>query len=619
MCGICGILALDETKGPVSVKDIRGIASLMARRGPDADGAWSDGRYCAFGFKRLAILDLSSNADQPMLSSDQKYALVYNGELYNFRELKAQLESRGFHFKSTGDTEVVLYSLACWGVEALKKFNGMFALAFYDIENKRLILARDHAGIKPLYYMLTPQGIVFASQYNQLLSHQWSKDQGVCEEAFCLYLHLGYIPAPYALLRNTHMLEPGSWLEVGINSSVKRGRFFEFPVYNEPTLKGEEAVELLNEAVTGAVKRQLISDVPVGTFLSGGIDSPLVTAKAQQASNGRIKAFTIGTNGDRFDESPDACVYASQIGIDHKVEHVNVGQLPDLLEDVAMACGEPFADYSIFPTMIISKVARQEVKVMLSGDGGDELLWGYYGRFASVLQLARHFRQTHLMRSFRWGIKKISGIGEVTSNVRWPTIGDWYMAKHSRIPEYWLKKIFQDLPTRPGDFSLFDYSGWKLDNTAQWLRWNELVGHLSMILLKVDRASMYNSLEVRVPLLDREVIDVAMRIDWQSCLDLKNKVGKVPLRRALSRHLHHQTIEKRGFEVPMGEWLRGPLRTVFEEKVFPRKELLGQPVNTHSIRAIFKRHLEGGVDYGRALWVLLSLVLWQEQHYQKHW
>ncbi len=589
---------------------------LMTRRGPDSGGYWKDGERCSLGVRRLSIIDLSSNADQPMATVDRHYVIVYNGEIYNFQELRRELELKGIKFYSSGDTQVVLYALAEWGPEALKRFNGMFALGLYDTKEKSILLARDYAGIKPLYYMLTKEGLVFASQYDQILAHPWSKNLSVSNDALGLYLRLGYIPAPYAILQNTHMLEPGCWLKVFWNGRVEKHRFFEFPAYVEPTLSGNAAEQALDGALTNAVKRHLISDVPVGTFFSGGIDSPLITAKVNQISNGKIKAFTIGTNGDRYDESNDASIYAKQIGIEHKIEHIKMADLPGLLDDVVSSCGEPFADYSIFPTLVISKIARQKVKVMLSGDGGDELFWGYYGRFASVLEMARYFKEPYLLRRGRWALKRLSNAGDVNRNVCWPTIGDWYKAKHSRIPQGWLNKIFPDLPSYPKDFNLFDYYGWQLDKTAQWMRWSEFIGHLTMVLLKVDRASMYHSLEVRVPYLDKEVIDTAIKIDWKSCLDLNNRVGKIPLRKLLSKYTQYQTQSKRGFTVPIDEWLRGPLKQIFKDNIFSRGELLGLKINKKMIASFFDQHFDRKADYGWGLWVLLSLALWQNKYYK---
>ena len=596
---------------------IIGLMKLMKRRGPDDSGLWANEPYCVFGFQRLSIIDLSTASHQPMTTPNGRYAIVYNGEVYNFPELRHELQQKGIQFHSTGDTEVVLQALAVWGKDALRQFNGMFALGFYDALEKRLLLARDHAGIKPLYYLLTSNGLVFASQYDQIMAHPWAKTLDVSQEGLALYLRLGYIPAPYAMLKNTYMLEPGAWLELDRIGQAKRGKFFEFPVYGEASLSGGEAYEAVDAAVTRAVRRQLVSDVPVGTFLSGGIDSPLVAAKARAASNDTVRCFTIGTDGDELDESGDAEVYAQQIGVEHLVEHTTPQMAFDMLDDVVTSCGEPFADYSVFPTMRVARLARRHVKVILSGDGGDELFWGYPSRFVSPLKYSGDFRQPQWFRTLRWGWARIIADGNGRHDLRYKSTGELYRDGHSRIDETTLKQVFSDVAPWPSEFGLFDYNGCEPNHVAQWLRWNEFVSHLTMVLLKVDRASMFHSLEVRVPLLDREVIDVASRVDWRSCLDLDRNLGKLPLRHALARHVRRSTQTKRGFEAPMKLWLKGPLQEIFQQAVIERQEILGLPVNRAKVQVMYQEHRAGMTDHTRALWTLLSLALWEKGHYRR--
>jgi asparagine synthase (glutamine-hydrolysing) len=612
MCGIVGQLAFSDAEAVErGVNIIRALTSMMARRGPDDEGLWSDEQRCCLGFRRLAVLDLTPASHQPMVTEDRRHALVYNGELYNFRELRRDLELEGVRFRSNGDTEVVLYALARWGIDALSRFNGMFALGFYDAVGKRLFLARDHAGIKPLYYSVTGRGVVFASQYDQIMAHPWNHGCEISPDALGLYLRLGYIPAPYALLRNTHMLEAGAWLEVTGEGLVHGEKFFEFPIYRDADLRGEGAYEAVDAAVTAAVRRQLVSDVPIGTFLSGGIDSPLVAATMRAVSNKSIRGFTVGTNGDALDESGDAAIYAREIGIEHVVEHITPATALEMLDDVVTASGEPFADHSIFPTAFVSRVASRHVKVMLSGDGGDELFWGYSNRFAWVMDKLIP-QDTEYPRLH---INKLLALGPVHGDTRWPgTIGDIYRLKHTQLSEIWLKRILPDLPEWPAQFSLFTYNGLEPDQTAQWMRWNEFVGYLTMMLLKVDRGSMHHSLEVRVPLLDKEVIDVASRVEWRSCLDVKRKIGKLPLRHALARRVKHQTSAKRGFTIPMDLWLRTSFKPVLEDELLGRQEILGLPLNRATLRTMFDQHLAQQANYDWFLWVLLSLRLWEKRH-----
>lgn len=588
----------------------------MSRRGPDDRGFWAGDEYCTLVFRRLAIIDLSPRGHQPMTVENGRYTLVFNGEVYNFMDLRRQLESRGLTFRSASDSEVVLYALIEWGIEALARFNGMFALGFYDSVEKKLLLARDHAGMKPLYYLLCDNGIVFGSQYDQLLVHPWSSRFKVSQEALGLYLRLGYIPAPWAIKENTHMLEPGMWMQISADGYCKRGHFYVFPQYAEPSLRGEEALEAVDEAITAAVKRHLVSDVPVGAFLSGGIDSPLVVAKMRSVSSEVIETFTIGTGEKHTDESVDAQAYAKEIGVEHTVNYITPDQVLDLTADVIDACGEPFGDYSVFPTLMVSKLASRDHKVVLSGDGGDELFWGYPSRFGRLIQLTEDLRSPLWLRRLQWGKKRV--LSRVNDRcLLMDSLGNGHRAMHTRLPEALLKKTFPSLPAWPSESNVYAYDGRDTDQIAQLSRWHELVYHLTMVLMKVDRASMYNSLEVRVPLLDRQVIEVASMIDWRDCLHVGQKLGKLPLRHTLARMVKYKTVGKRGFEAPMAAWLRTSLKEMFEEHVLKRTDILGLELNRRVLRRVFESHINGRCNYARGLWPLLSLALWEKRYFIK--
>lgn len=611
MCGIAGELRF-RTRASARA-DWDKIGSLMARRGPDDKGFWSGDGYCTLVFRRLAIIDLSPRGHQPMTAGNGRYTLVFNGEVYNFRELRSQLENRGVTFCSASDSEVVLYALIEWGTEALARFNGMFALGFYDSVEKKLLLARDHAGMKPLYYLLCDSGIVFGSQYDQLLAHPWSSHLAVSAEALGLYLRLAHIPAPWALKEKTHMLEPGMWMEISADGPCKSGQFYVFPQYGEASLRGKEAFDAVDEAITAAVKRHLVSDVPVGAFLSGGIDSPLVVAKMRSVSTNAIQTFTIGTGEKETDESEDAQAYAKEIGVEHIVECITPDQALDLITEVIDACGEPFGDYSVFPTLMVSRLASRDHKVVLSGDGGDELFWGYPSRFATLIRLAGDFKMPRWVRGMQWGVNRVLR-KSYDRFLLMNSLGNCHRAMHSHLPEELLRGIFPTLPAWPSTCNAYAYDGRDPDRIAQLSRWNEIVYHLTMVLMKVDRASMYNSLEVRVPLLDREVIEVASKLDWRDCLNTGQKLGKLPLRHALARNVKYQTHKKRGFEIPMATWLRTSLREMFEEYVLKRTDILGFEINRVALRGIFERHLGGRSNYAWGLWPLLSLALWEKKH-----
>lgn len=609
MCGISG--EFRYTASP-SIGNWEAIVDLAVRRGPDDKGLWDDNPHCTLGFRRLAILDLSPTGKQPMQTPDGRYALVYNGEMYNFQTLRHELEQQGIRFRSTGDTEVVLYALAMWGTNALKRFNGMFALAFYDIQEKTILLARDHAGIKPLYYLNHPEGIVFASQYNQLLAHPWSDNLSVSTEALAKYFSHYYIPAPLALYQNTYMLEAGTWLQIRQDGSQHKERYYEF-INQTPTLFGEEAIEAVDSAITDAVKRQLISDVPVGTFLSGGIDSPLVTAKAKQVANHDIFSYSIGVPDYEFDESVAAKRYADEIGVTQKISNFDSNIAYQQLQSVMDATTAPFADYSIFPTMMVAEEAKKDVTVILSGDGGDEMFWGYKRAF-NIL------RKTQLLK-LPYSLRKM--LGQLAYQIERPyfaetiqmqDIPSFFASIHNAFPIEWFDLVmpeisrYRSLPVQTKPLTLNRH------DVASWLRKAEFEHYLPSVLMKVDRASMYHSLEVRVPLLDRAVLDVAEYIDWTSCVDLDAYVGKLPLRKVLAKHVSQQTTAKTGFSVPMGEWLRTSLRDIFEETVLARHDLLGIPINNIQLRAFFQAHLDKKVNFSGPLWSLLSLALWEDQN-----
>ncbi|HUP20586.1 MAG TPA: asparagine synthase (glutamine-hydrolyzing) [Gemmatimonadota bacterium] len=610
MCGIVGSLSFGEWD-PDEPDRIAALARRLARRGPDDQGAWTDDRRCALGFRRLSILDLSARANQPMVTGDGRAVMVFNGEIYNFRDLRRRLESLGRRFRTTGDTEVLLHALAQWGRDALPMLNGMYALAYYEPAAGRLLLARDHAGIKPLYWAATGQGVVFASEYRLLRDHPWPRSRAVSPTALRHYLQLGYIPAPLALHEDSGMLEPGTWMEFSADGGRRSGRHFEFPMYREPDLFGDEAIQAVDTAVGEATRRQMVSDVPVGAFLSGGIDSPLVVAEMRNARQGPVVAFTISAENRLGDDAPDAAVYAAQLQVEHHIETFEPETLVRLLPETMEALSEPFSDSSLLPTLLVSRMARERVKVVLSGDGGDELFWGYVGRFSYVLRHARTFRLPYIARRLLGAAPRLRG-GIGPNYMRYRSIGDWYLAKHTACPRPLIDRILPDLADVPDGHPAFQYEGWELEETAQWLRWNEFTIHLPRVLLKVDRASMHSSLEVRVPLLDRSLVELASRVHWATCLDLSSGVGKIPLRRALSRQVRHTTSVKRGFTLPLHHWLRGPLSGLVRSHLCGRKELGGIPVHRKSLDGWIERFMNGEEDRWWALWTVLSLAMWED-------
>ncbi|QXC60263.1 asparagine synthase (glutamine-hydrolyzing) [Aquihabitans sp. G128] len=517
--------------------EVAALTALMARRGPDDRGQWDDGS-CALGFRRLSVIDLTEAGHQPMATPDGSHVLVFNGEIYNHRELRRELEAEGCRFRSRSDTEVVLLALATWGRDALARFNGMFALAWYRPAERALLLARDPVGIKPLSWWWSPEAFVFGSQYDQVVRHRRCERSRVDDDVLGLYLRLGFVPPPYGLIRGTGQVEAGHWLEVLPGRAPQTGCFRSLAEAPPPAerLRGRAADEAVAEAVDAAVARQLVSDVPVGVFLSGGIDSPLVASAMVRATADPVQAFSIGTDDPAMDESAAARAYAEVLGVEQELRTIRGEDALGLLDDVAHAYPEPFGDYSSFPTLLVSQLAAEHVKVVLSGDGGDELFWGY-PRFAKVRRARRWFG---LPTAARYGAyaasKPLPTHRRPARGILFPTLGDWYLDAHSGVRDADLEQFAPQLAGLPPGFDRFDLAGLPSDDELlQWVRRNELGCHLPMVLQKVDRASMFHGLEVRVPLLDLEVADLAARVDPTAAL--QGATGKVVLRRALARHV----------------------------------------------------------------------------------
>lgn len=618
MCGIAGLLTIAETaRQPEFVEATRLMASLMARRGPDDEGFWEDpDGHLHLGFRRLAILDPTPAGQQPMISGDGRSIIVFNGEIYNFQELRHELAQCGVRFRSRTDTEVLLEALNCWGVEAVSRLNGMFAFAWYDRRERTLLLARDHAGIKPLYYFVHPSGhgLAFASQFNALLHTPWGEPGAIRLDVLKLYLRLHHIPPPYGLLENTHQLEPGHVLLVKHDGAIEKRSWWTLPRDNEPSLRGQAALDALGEACEKSVRRQRIADVPLGVFLSGGVDSPIVTALARQQTGPELKAFTIGNPGWWQDESEAASLYARQLDVDHRLHPVDGDEALSTIREVMAAQHEPFADFSILPTLLVSRFARSEVTVGLSGDGGDELFFGYE-RPLSLLRNGADFRWPWPLRVALYAAGKYHLRPHRSESIISRTPGHYYFEVNSRLGNDDLHQLAPELNSLPSDFHLYAFDGYRnLRHLANYSRWVEFYGQLQRCLKKVDMAAMHHSLEVRVPLLDREVIEVSLRIDPFDCT--RNGTRKALLRDLLAQYVPQEMIPKakRGFAVPLGDWLRGALRSLVEETLFNGPLYPEGVFERRGLRRYWESHLSGARDVKWGLWTLLTLQWWANEH-----
>jgi asparagine synthase (glutamine-hydrolysing) len=608
MCGIAGQFAFGSH---AIFPGFAGVAfRLLRRRGPDRTGEWSHQHRVQLCFTRLSIIDLSGSSDQPMLSADGRLAMVFNGELYNYRELRAELRDEGTQFRSSGDAEVALAAVGRWGVEALERFNGMFAFAVYDSSERSILIARDAAGIKPVYVWHGNQGLVFGSQLDVVLAHPWLRGSRIDRLGLGAYLRRGFVAEGASVVEGVELLPGGTCLRIDADGIPSRSTWFAFKPNENPPPNEADILDCLY----GAVERQLVADVPVGLFLSGGVDSPLVAGLAARSSERPLPTFTV-RRSDADDESQDASQYAKAFGLSNRVVELSGGFLVSCAEEALAAASEPLGDYSIIPTLAVCRVAAGDARVLLSGDGGDELFWGYPERFLTILDLCESFAQPFSLRSARWFGRKWFGLGSAPYSLRYRSIGDWYAAKHTHASETFLAKVLRQLPVGSADDVWFEFDGFEKNEVAEWSRWLEFKVHLQRVLLKVDRASMWSSVEVRVPLLDNELIDLALSLRWQSCLDVPNRIGKLPLRRALAGLGAAPTRKKRGFGLPIGEMLRTDLSYLLDE-LAEAQSLAGMPVKRQGMKEAIDRHRRGEVDYGWAFWILIGLLRWEERVWQ---
>lgn len=619
MCGICGVYAPDTAAGSLEAAEaVQSMTRLLARRGPDDVGYWADpDGHVQLGFRRLAIIDLSAAGHQPMVSGDGQSVIVYNGEMYNYLELRRELTAKGISFRSQSDTEVVLEALNYWGIAALERFNGMFALAWYHLGQRELLLARDHAGIKPLYYLREPdtKRLVFASQYNCLLHTPWKKPETIRSDVLTLYLQIQHVPAPYGLLEHTHQLKPGHYLLVRADGSTETRSWWSLPRTTTPDLNRALVLDMLHDTLDDAVKRQRIANVPLGVFLSGGIDSPLVTAFARAQTDSSLLAYTIGSPGWKQDETADAQAYAQKLDVDFQLRTIDDQSAVQLLQAVAEAQTEPLGDFSIIPTLLVSQAARTKLTVALSGDGGDELFFGYE-RPLSLLRSGSDFRFPLVVRKGLYGLGKYGLIPKRSGAIIADDPGAYYFGVNAHLGRKDYERLVPSAPSVPSDFGIYNFEQYRgLHDLACFSRWAEYYGQLQRVLKKVDMASMYHSLEVRVPILDRKVIDLSLRIDPFD--SMYNGVRKAPLRDLLGRFVPPDTIptQKRGFGVPLGDWLRGGLRPVVEDMLYSSDVYPSGWFDRRAVEAYCREHFDGTADHKWGIWTLLALQLWYRQHY----
>ena len=603
------------------------MVDAQAHRGPDAWGVWSDER-CALGHRRLSIIDLSGAGRQPMSNARGDIQITFNGEIYNFQHLRRGLEALGYSFRTRTDTEAIIYAYEQWGVDCLAKLRGMFAFGIWDQRRRRLFLARDRVGKKPIFYAQFDDNFLFASELQGLLADRLVPRE-VAPPAIDAYLSYGYVPAPHTAFKGVYKLPPAHYLTLDLKQAgfEKRiGRYWSLDYEPKLRIDEYEAREVLREKMTEAVRLRMISDVPLGAFLSGGVDSSIVVGLMAQLSGAKVKTFSIGFNEAAYDETSHARRIAERWETDHHefiVEPDALSILPKLVRHY----GEPYADSSAVPTFHVAQTTRRHVTVALNGDGGDESFAGYERYLANYL--AERMRSvpgaTMAARALSRVIPdSIDPRGRARRARRFLAVASRPMAE--RYPR-WLK-TFQDeakprlyspefsgllnglgagRPEAPFDGSMPSHpvdAAMAVD-VASYLPYD--------LLVKVDITSMANGLEARSPFLDHEVMEFAARLP----VEIKFRGGRLKslLKRAFADLLPPENVNRRkmGFGVPVGQWFRGPLIDLLRDSLLSRRSLARGYFREPEVRRLVDDHLGRRADHSFQLWNLLMLELW---HYE---
>jgi asparagine synthase (glutamine-hydrolysing) len=627
MCGIAGVLYADPTR-PVNPELLRAMGRSIAHRGPDAEGFLADPGL-GLVHRRLSIIDLSGG-DQPIGNEDGSVQVVFNGEIYNFQQLRAGLEARGHRFRTHSDTEVLVHLYEEEGEDLVARLRGMFAFALWDRKERRLLLARDRLGIKPLYVRRDAEMLLFGSELKAILAHPGVRrdvDAGALED----YLAFGMVPGAASIFRGIEKLPPAHTLVARADELGRAPRrYWRLPIEPDHRPTAEEWQEAIRAKLDETVRLHLIADVPVGAFLSGGLDSSIVVASAAGATRGPLQTFSIGFREEDFSELPFARQVAERFGTRH-TEEVVTPDAVSLLDDLTHYYDEPFADSSAVPTYLVSRLAAQGVKVVLSGDGGDEAFGGY-ARYAHDL------REAALRRCLpRWLRRRV--LGPLAR--AWPK-ADWLprrlraktmltnlsldgAAAYANTlsicrPPLRRRLLAPDLAAglnghRPGRLIEADYAAAPADDALGGMLAADVGTVLpDDFLVKVDRASMAHGLEVRPPLLDHELMELAARIP--SPFKVRRGQTKWLLKQTYRERLSDTLVNrpKHGFELPIDAWLRGPLRETFEAAVLAPAARARDLVNQETARRLYREHLAGVGHHGSVLWALLVLARWAERY-----
>jgi asparagine synthase (glutamine-hydrolysing) len=630
MCGICGFWNFDGRR--VESKDLRRMMETLRHRGPDDEGQllWDGTRLGAttgklgLGHKRLSILDLSPSGRQPMSDDAEQIWTVFNGEIYNFQEIATELCTKGCRFRTRTDTEVILYAYREWGIEGISRFNGMFAIALWDRRVGKLHLIRDRLGVKPLYYYRKNGVFAFASELKALLAFPYFEKQ-LDFDALLQYLIFQYVPGPKSIFRDTWKLMPGHVLSLSNDGQLEDRSYWDLnsALAKRDILRNrnqEEILEELDELLTRSVRYRMISDVPLGAFLSGGIDSSLIVAIMQKLNRKPVRTFSIGFEDASFNEAPYAKTISAHLGTQHQELYVGPRQVSELLPRIVDFYDEPFADTSTIPTMLLSELARSEVTVSLSGDGGDELFGGYT-RYKTMARAESFSRVPYALRATASLLARIPS-AFLRRHSFWllprRDLEDYYLDLMSTWPRETLTQLMGISDVDLSD-SVFHRTFREADGRSgpEQASLVDIKTYLvDCILTKLDRASMAVSLEARDPLLDYELVEFAVALPsrWK----LQNGTQKYLLKKLLAKYvpppLFHRP--KHGFNMPLSRWLRGELREM-AETYLSEAHLAKQGIfEVGAVRRVVSEHFAGTDDHYPKLYSLLIFQQWHSKYMQ---
>jgi len=629
MCGIVGFI--DKNKNIDTLADMLEIQSY---RGPDDSGVYFDKKSGVhFGHNRLSIQDLSSHGHQPFVSDCENYVITFNGEVYNFKDIRVELEQVGYNFISYSDTEVVLYSYKEWGIKFIDKFIGMFAFSILDKVQNKLFLVRDRAGVKPLYYYTDKNQFMFSSEIKSFHKHpEFKKEQNL--ETLPYFFQFGYIPTPYTIFKNCFKLEAGHYLEMKIdNLEFKITKYWDvndFYLQDKIIKNEDEILKDIENILDDAIDLRMVSDVPIGVFLSGGYDSSLVTSILAKKQGKKINTFTIGFDDEKYNEAKHAKSISEYLGTNHTEYYMKNNDMLELVEELPFYYDEPFGDSSVLPTMIVSKLAREKVTVALSADGGDESFCGY-SKYFFLNKFQNIFSNSFKRKALQCGLNLFNVASVEYINEKLPkglkqtNIQDKYVKFKRAINSNSLEAMFENASSYVNKSDTIKFL--KISRNQNLFKKWEKIGSIEFlnqmmavdyklfmnddVLTKVDRATMSVSLEGREPLLDHRIIEYMARVPLD--IKYKNKKGKYLLREILYKYLPKEMVDKpkSGFQIPLNEWLRAELKPLVL-KYLDSNKLDKTIFNIEEIVILKKRFFEGE-EIGTTIWFILMYQMWKEK------